>query len=254
MMKPRFLPLGLLIGLLGAAALGQTNHTFVIATSDGPVITDADLIEYSFAEHAMKIQGESLTRLGQLAWMRLASSGKAFQVKVDDVAIYQGRFVPMLSSLSFKEPIILLDLDTNRSVATVIIHGPNYHEPKFQTGVDPRRDPRITQALAALGKLSPGVDGGMANKGALTARIDEILREGQQIKPGSKRADLLAVFTTEGGLSTATQRTFVHRDCPYIKVDVRFNLTSEKQSALEELPTDQIASISRPYLNWSIRD
>ena len=236
------------------AAPAQTNHSFVIAIDDKPVITDDDLIEYRFAEHAMKIQGESLKRLGQLAWTRLTSSGKPFQVKVDDVAIYQGRFVPMLPSMSFKEPTILLDMDTNRAVATVIIHGSNYQDPRFQAGVDPRRDLRITRALADLGKLSPGTDGGLANGGALTARIDEILRECQHLKPGTTREDLLKVFTTEGGLSTATQRTYVHRDCPYIKVDVRFNLTNEKQPVVEELPTDIIASISKPYLYWSIRD
>jgi hypothetical protein len=44
----------------------------------------------------------------------------------------------------------------------------------------------------------------------------------QKIKVGMTRADLLKVFTTEGGLSTSLNRTFVYRDCSYIKVDVEF--------------------------------
>jgi hypothetical protein len=48
----------------------------------------------------------------------------------------------------------------------------------------------------------------------LTKQIANILTECEKIKPGMTRADLLKVFTTEGGLSTATHRTFVCRSCP----------------------------------------
>jgi hypothetical protein len=68
------------------------------------------------------------------------------------------------------------------------------------------------------------------------------------------RAELLKVFDTQGGISTATQRTFVYRGCPSIKVDVDFNLSGPKQKAHEELPTDTISKISKPYLDWSIGD
>jgi hypothetical protein len=88
----------------------------------------------------------------------------------------------------------------------------------------------------------------------LTKQISEILIECQKIKPGMTRAELLKVFTTEGGLSTATHRTFVYRDCPCIKVDIDFNLSDPKQNALEEHPTDTISKISKPYLEWSFSD
>ena len=58
----------------------------------------------------------------------------------------------------------------------------------------------------------------------LTKRISDILMECQKIKPGMMRADLLKLFTTEGGISSATHRIFVHRRCPYIKVEVDFSL------------------------------
>jgi hypothetical protein len=74
------------------------------------------------------------------------------------------------------------------------------------------------------------------------------------------RADLLIVFTTEGGLSTGIHRTFVGRDCPYFKVDVDFsavgrpNHDKEGRVTLEEDRRDIIVAISKPYLQFSIMD
>jgi hypothetical protein len=84
----------------------------------------------------------------------------------------------------------------------------------------------------------------------LTQQISDILKKCESIKPGMTRADLLKVFTTEGGLSTQIWRTYVYSRCPYIKVDVEFASTKSKQ----EQPTDIITKISKPYLAWSIGD
>jgi len=88
----------------------------------------------------------------------------------------------------------------------------------------------------------------------LTKQISNILSECQKIKPGMTRSDLLKVFTTEGGISTAAHRTFVYRGCPYIKVDVDFTLSDPTQNFLEERPTDTISKISQPYLEWGVSD
>lgn len=239
--------------LLAPLALAQTNHSFVIAIGETPIITDNDIIEYRFAEHAMTIKGESLKRLSQVQPKSL--SGTPFRVLADGVSVYGGLFVPSVSSKSYDEPTIWVGfgMESQAEAATVRIGGSHFQEPRFQKGNDPRGDVRITRALGALGKLKPGFNGEISNE-VLTTRVAEILKECQQIKPGSTRADLLKVFTTEGGISNARQRTYVHRHCPYIKVDVRFNLTDEKQSVVLELPTDKVANISQPYLNWSIMD
>ena len=86
----------------------------------------------------------------------------------------------------------------------------------------------------------------------LTKQISSILMESSKITPGTTRAELLKIFTTEGGLSTAKNRTYVHRRCPYIKVDVEFTLSEPEQSVVEERPTDTISKISRLYLGWGI--
>jgi hypothetical protein len=85
---------------------------------------------------------------------------------------------------------------------------------------------------------------------AHTEWIAGVLKATQSIKVGMNRSDLLKVFTTEGGLSWSTQRTYVYRQCPYIKVDVKFAASSNT----EELPKDKIVEISRPYLAWSVMD
>ena len=83
-----------------------------------------------------------------------------------------------------------------------------------------------------------------------TAWISGVLKEAQTIKAGMTRSDLMKVFTTEGGLSTTSQRKYVYRQCPYIKIDVKFAAASPS----EELPTDKIVRVSHPYLEWSIMD
>jgi hypothetical protein len=63
---------------------------------------------------------------------------------------------------------------------------------------------------------------------------------------GMTLADLINVFTTEGGLSTTSQRTYVYRQCPYIKVDVKFAASRRD----EELPSDKITAVSLRGRLW----
>ena len=87
-----------------------------------------------------------------------------------------------------------------------------------------------------------------------TMWIAKVLRQIEKIKPGMKRQDLLKVFTTEGGLSTRLQRTYVLSECPYIKVNVRFKAATNESSGMEEDSDDMIESSSQPYLAWSVMD
>ncbi len=110
----------------------------------------------------------------------------------------------------------------------------------------------VLLAVVALGFLvAPSRAGDEVDKN-LTKQISDILTECKKITAGTPRTELLKIFTTEGGLSTATHRTFVHRRCPYIKVEVDFSLSDPKQK--DERPTDTVSKISKPYLEWSIID
>ncbi len=96
-----------------------------------------------------------------------------------------------------------------------------------------------------------GADGNDEDR-QFTAKISAILAGCQRIKPGMTRAELLQEFTTEGGLSTARQRTYVYRRCPLFKVQVDF--APADPSMQVENPGDSIVNISKPYLEWGIAD
>lgn len=76
----------------------------------------------------------------------------------------------------------------------------------------------------------------------------------QTIKAGMTRRDLLKLFTVEGGQSNRTTRTYVFRECHYIKVDVAFERVGAPQDKLKESMEDRILRISKPYLEQSVID
>jgi hypothetical protein len=67
--------------------------------------------------------------------------------------------------------------------------------------------------------------------------------------PGLTRAELLKNFIEDGGLSTYEDRTYFHRRCVYLKVDVHFSLTHEQA----ESPDDAVKSAS-PYVGCIVFD
>ena len=93
-----------------------------------------------------------------------------------------------------------------------------------------------------------------------TAWVAQSLKEMQTVKAGMTRADLLKVFTTEGGLSTGLNRTFVYRKCRLIKVDVEFEpigrpaRDDKGRVTLIEANEDVIRKVSKPYLEWGVLD
>jgi hypothetical protein len=114
--------------------------------------------------------------------------------------------------------------------------------------------PFLLLAMLVHGSLAMPLRAAEGTDKNLTKQISDILNECKAITAGTTRADLMKVFTTEGGLSNAKHRIFVHRRCPYIKVAVNFTLSDAKQDAAVERPTDTVSKISKPYLEWSISD
>jgi len=72
------------------------------------------------------------------------------------------------------------------------------------------------------------------------AWVTDILQRMETIKPGMTRAELLKVFTTEGGLSTGLQRTFMSRDYAHITHAhiSRLTLSSKQSVDLTATQTD----------------
>jgi hypothetical protein len=90
--------------------------------------------------------------------------------------------------------------------------------------------------------------------------VGRTLEQMETIKPGMTRAELLKQFTTEGGLHTGLQRTFVSRDCPYFKVDVEFEAVGRSdhdgdgRATTEEDDRDVIVKISQPHVQFAVSD
>jgi hypothetical protein len=127
-----------------------------------------------------------------------------------------------------------------------------------------RRRVFVLLASAVIGganvlQAAPSGDRGRFSQAQVTW-VAEVLQCMQTIKPGMTRKTLLTVFTTEGGLSTGLQRTFVSRDCPYFKIDVEFQAVGRPDRdengrvTLVEGDEDIILKVSRPYLEFSVAD
>ncbi len=81
------------------------------------------------------------------------------------------------------------------------------------------------------------------------AWVQEALTHIESIQVGMPRAELERLFTTEGGIYSRSQRTYVYRNCPHIKVDVEFSSSDQNQ-----ISADRITKISRPYIARTIAD
>lgn len=65
---------------------------------------------------------------------------------------------------------------------------------------------------------------------------------------GMTRTDLKKLFREDGGISTRRRGTFVYIECPFIKVDVEFDVSLPYDFQKADMPNDRIKSISKPYL------
>jgi hypothetical protein len=94
---------------------------------------------------------------------------------------------------------------------------------------------------------------------ALTRSMDQVLKDVSSVQSGMTRAELLRIFTTEGGLSTRDEQRYVYRRCPLIKVMVTFRRPADADddwggAPEEERAGDIVQSISKPFLEYSIAD
>jgi hypothetical protein len=90
--------------------------------------------------------------------------------------------------------------------------------------------------------------------------VGKVMEKMETIRVGDTRKRLLRVFTTEGGLSTALEHTYVSQDCPLFKVDARFQAVgrperdSDGRETSVESDDDIITALSRPYLASPVYD
>jgi hypothetical protein len=119
-----------------------------LALASVPVISDADIISYDFSNHAMRLGPEAIKRLP-----KPPVTGTPFVIVVNGERIYQGAFYTSLSSISYAQPVIVIDNpDPARRQGDVLLIEAGYPA-KMARGADLRSDERIKTALSKLGKL-----------------------------------------------------------------------------------------------------
>lgn len=82
--------------------------------------------------------------------------------------------------------------------------------------------------------------------------LEGCVADARALTPGAPRSVLLETFTTEGGIYTSEQRTFVHRRCTMLKIDVTFSPT-RGETRDSEHPDDEVETVT-PFLGDSVAD
>ena len=121
-----------------------------VQLASSPVISADDILSYDFSTHAMKLRGETLARIPNPP-----VHGLPFVVVANGQRIYLGAFWTDVSSIPSTVPTITVNrtsLNKDQPQDIQIIDRA-YPTRSFGEGPDPRSDPRIKTALAALHKL-----------------------------------------------------------------------------------------------------
>jgi len=120
-----------------------TGNWSQVTLSPAPVISDAEILNYDFTTHTLRMRPEALGRLP-----RPPVSGTPFVVTAEGQQIYLGAFTTGASSMPFAVPSIVVDapVHTNQSPTALVI-ARAYPTAQFGVGPDPRGDPRIRRAL-----------------------------------------------------------------------------------------------------------
>jgi hypothetical protein len=116
-----------------------------------PLLTDQDILAYHPDSHHMDLTPEGYQKIQNLFSLQVKVSGTPFVVVVGSQRIYSGAFWSPLSSLSFDGVVIMQPLERPGHTIGFSL---GYPSRTTFTGVDPRGDPRILEALRAAGKLN----------------------------------------------------------------------------------------------------
>ena len=87
------------------------------------------------------------------------------------------------------------------------------------------------------------------------AWVAACLADFERIVPGMTRAEIEATLPQEvGGLQSPSLLRLTHPDCPYFKIDVRFEPRRDTDGKLVPTAGDKAVEVSKPYIQPPIRD
>ena len=117
---------------------------------DQPVISTADINSYTQETHAIELNEDAYQRIQDLFLLPVDVDGMPFVVSVGGEPVYRGAFWTPASSLIYDGVTIM---EPFASDSTIINLELGYPSTDFASGIDPRSDARIMEALDAAGKL-----------------------------------------------------------------------------------------------------
>jgi hypothetical protein len=239
------------IRLHAAEPAAQPPTQIDIRDDRGNILLAADRIaSYDWPTHTITLMPGARKNLYEaLSKTRQLVQGIPFNMALGGQTIYSGTFTTVASSIN--QPTIVIVVDGAATDASLgddkLRIQLGYPTDKFFNGQDHRGDHRLRAALRATGKLAKAPR-------EYTQWVADIMMEMKTIERGMTRGQLLQVFETEGGIATRTERRYVHRDCPYIKVIVKFDPVGPPDGTFDESSNDKIREISSPFFEWSIID
>jgi hypothetical protein len=122
-----------------------------LTLSPEPFLTVRDIMGYHWSSHRITYGVDTYRRL--LAWGNLY--GRLFVVMAGGERIYWGVFTSPISSMGYRNPVILLDPGPGGHALPREITIDRSYPAGWATGEDARSDPRIYDSLKRAGVLLP---------------------------------------------------------------------------------------------------
>ena len=124
----------------------SANDLQQMELAGSPLISEADIIEYNWTNHTMRITGEAAKRIPT----NVGTGGKAFVIVADGQRAYRGAFWISVSSIGCPYPII--DVLGTETKTTIKIER-DYPGGHTKEGPDPRNTGAVQKVLRETGKL-----------------------------------------------------------------------------------------------------
>lgn len=111
----------------------------------------------------------------------------------------------------------------------------------------------LSVVLITLAPTQVGAAQG-SNSSDCCSIVAKALEATAKIKAGEARSDVERTFRQDGGLFSRSDTVYTYGECPYIKIRVTFAFDPSYKGFVNGSPRDTVVSISKPYLEYPVRD
>ena len=109
--------------------------------------------------------------------------------------------------------------------------------------------------LAILAAISqPGQSQQLGSNSDCCTIVSQALDAIAHIKGDATRAEIEREFIQDGGIFSRDHTIYTYRRCPYIKIVITFSLDQTSNNFAAGSSRDVMNAISKPYLEYPIKD